>query len=137
MAEYREFFSHGGDDTYIVTDLLRPKLAETGAEVFVDAGEIQYGDDFRGQILDEIGRCDELVVLLTASSLRRPWVAAEIGAMLVRGKRIVTIIYGPSETELQDLGELSLLGTNKLLELNDFGIYVEQLRARVEASANE
>lgn len=137
MADYGVFFSHGGDDTYIVTDLLQPKLAATGATVFVDAGEIEYGDDFRRQILDEIGRCDELVVLLTASSIRRPWVAAEIGAMLVRGKRIVAIIYGPSETELQDLGVLSLLGTNKLLELNDFDIYVEQLRGRVEASADE
>ena len=139
MADYRVFFSHGGDDTYIVTDWLKPKLDSTGAKVFVDAGEIQYGDDFRQVILDELARCDELVVLLTESSLRRPWVTAEISAMLVRGKRIVAVRYGPRELELQQLGVLSLLGTNKLLKLSEFdiGIYTEQLRARVEASANE
>ncbi|RZM81976.1 toll/interleukin-1 receptor domain-containing protein [Leptolyngbya iicbica] len=134
MQPYRVFFSHGSDDKYVVANLLKPKVEATGAKVFLDAGEIEYGDDFRRKILDELAICDELLVLFTRSSLRRPWVLAEVGAILVRNKRIVAIRYGPSESELQELGILSLLGTNNLLNLTDEDVdkYLSQLSDRVE-----
>lgn len=131
MTQYRIFFSHGGDDTFIVKEFLRPKVESSGASVFLDAGRIEYGDDFREVIFQELSRCDELLVLLTPSSLQRPWVIAEIGAILVRGKRVVAIRYGPTENELQNLGVLSLLGTKSLLRMEDFDGYVKQLKRRV------
>lgn len=130
---YRVFLSHGGDDTYVVKHALMPQVESTGATVFLDAGTIDYGDDFRALLLDELASFDELLVLLTKSSLGRPWVIAEIGAALIRKKRIVAIRYGPSESELQKLGVLSLLGANTLLRLDDFDSYVTQLAARVQA----
>ncbi|HKY29370.1 MAG TPA: toll/interleukin-1 receptor domain-containing protein [Pyrinomonadaceae bacterium] len=130
---YRLFFSHGGDDAYIVEQFLKPKVEGSGAVVFLDAGRIEYGDDFRELILDELAQFDELLVLLTQSSLRRPWVLAEVGAALIRGRRIVAITYGPTETELQQLGILSLIGNSSLLKLEDFDDYIEQLTGRVEA----
>jgi TIR domain len=131
MNPYRIFFSHGGDDTFIVKEFLKPKVESSGASVFLDAGRIEYGDDFRETILKELSRCDELLVLLTPSSLRRPWVIAEVGATLVRAKRVVAIRYGPSESELQEIGVLSLLGTQSLLRMEDFDEYVRQLTRRV------
>jgi hypothetical protein len=136
MKPYRVFFSHGSDDTYIVENFLTPKVASCGAEVFVDAGAIGYGDDFRALLLSELGALDELLVLLTKSSLRRPWVLAELGAALIRKKRIVAIRYGPTEAELQELGILSLLGTQTLLTLEGFDEYLMQLAARVKAHDN-
>jgi hypothetical protein len=131
MNPYRIFFSHGGDDTFIVKEFLKPKVESSGANVFLDAGRIEYGADFRETILYELLHCDELLVLLTPSSLRRPWVIAEIGATLIRSKRVVAIRYGPSENELQELGVLSLLGTHSLLRMEDFDEYVRQLTRRV------
>ncbi len=136
MSEYRIFFSHGGDDTFVVREFLKPKVEQSGAIVFLDAGRIEYGEDFRQTILLELERCDELIVLLTPSSVRRPWVIAEIGATLIRGKRIVAIRYGPSESELQELGLLSLLGTRTLLRMEDFDEYVEQLERRVRSNGH-
>ena len=133
MKPYRLFFSHGGDDVYVVEHFLKPKVENSGASVFLDAGQIQYGDDFRQAILAELAQCEELLVLFTRSSLRRPWVLAEVGATLIRSKRIVAITYGPTEGELQELGVLSLLGTKNLLKLEDFDSYVNQLHARVKA----
>lgn len=133
MKPYRLFFSHGGDDTYVVEHFLKPKVESSGAKVFLDAGLIQYGDDFRQRILAELLQCEELLVLFTRSSLRRVWVLAEVGATLVRSKRIVAITYGTTEAELQELGVLSLLGTNNLLRLEEFDSYVTQLHARVKA----
>lgn len=137
MQPYRLFFSHGGDDTYVVEHFLKPKVESSGAKVFLDAGQIQYGDDFRQMILEELTQCEELLVLFTRSSLRRPWVLAEVGATLIRSKRIVAMTYGPTEAELQDLGVLSLLGTKSLLKLEDFDNYINQLHARVKAHNND
>ena len=133
---YRVFFSHGGDDTYVVEQFLKPKVESSGATVFVDSGTIDFGDDFRELILNELATFDELLVLFTQSSLQRPWVFAEVAAAVLRQKRIVAIRYGPSESELQALGVLSLLGSKTLLGLNDFDKYVTQLAARVKANGD-
>ena len=131
MGSYRLFFSHGGDDIFIVKEFLKPKVEGSGAVVFVDAGRLEYGDDFREIILRELAAADELLVLLTPSSIRRPWVVAEIGATLIRERRVVAVRYGPTESELQELGILSLLGTKTLLRMEDFDNYVVQLARRV------
>jgi hypothetical protein len=136
MPFYRVFFSHGGEDTFIVREFLRPKVESSGATVFLDAGRLAYGDDFRETILQELARSDEILVLLTPSSITRPWVFAEIGAMLVRGKRVVAVRYGPSEAELQELGVLPLLGTKTLLRMEDLDEYVGQLTHRVSHIAD-
>lgn len=130
-VDYSIFFSHGSEDKYVVEHFLKPKLEEAGATVFLDAGEIQYGDDFRRRIFDELKCCNEIVVFFTKSSLLRPWVFAEVGASLIQGKRVVAVRYGPSEADLQKLGVLSLLGTTSVLQLDDFDAYIEQLSARV------
>lgn len=44
MTAYRVFFSHGGEDTYVVEKFLKPKLEQSGASVFLDAGQLHYGD---------------------------------------------------------------------------------------------
>ena len=128
---YRIFLSHSGEDNFIVERVIKPGVVGSGADVFVDIVEIQYGDDFHGRILDELSACDELLVLCTRSALKRPWIFAEVGATLVRGKRVVSVVYGPTNAELQELGILSLLGPNNLLKLDDFDAYVAQLTTRV------
>jgi hypothetical protein len=133
MRPYRLFFSHGGDDTGIVESFFKPQLESSGAVVFVDAGSIEYGDDFRKCILSELARCHELLVFLTQAAVRRPWVMAEVGAVLVRKKRIIALTYGPDESKLQKLGILSLLGTTRLLQIEKFDRYVIQVQRRVEA----
>lgn len=131
---YRVFFSHAGEDKYVVDDWLKPKVEATGAYVFLDIREIQYGDNFRETIFSELRQCDELLVLLTKSALRRPWIFAEIGAAIMGDKRIVAVRYGVLETELQESGVMSLIGSTNLLQLkgNDFEEYVSQLKLRVE-----
>jgi hypothetical protein len=49
-----------------------PKVRASGAEVFVDEGQVTYGNDFRERVFRELTICDELLVLLTPSSVKRP-----------------------------------------------------------------
>ena len=120
----------------MVTELFRPKVGASGAEVFIDDGEIAYGDDFRDIVFQQLRICDELLILLTPSSIQRPWIFAELGAAIHRDVHVVAIRYGLSEDRLRELGILSILGTKRLLILKDFDKYVEQLRTRVREKLN-
>lgn len=133
---YGVFFCHGSADKHKVEKELKPKLEETGAYVFLDDGEIQFGDDFREKIIAGLIACDEIVVFLTKTSVKRPWVFAEVGAGVIQKKRIVAIRYGPSKVKLQKLGVLSLLGNTRILEMEEFDDYVSQLLKRVKEVAN-
>jgi hypothetical protein len=133
---YQVFLSHGGGDNYLVDQLLAPRLEKTGAHVFVDSGAIKFGDNFRTTIFEELRRSDELVVLLTPTSVLRPWVFAELGAAIMHNMRIVAVIYGAREADLQENGVLSLIGTNHFLVLDAFDEYLDQLAERVKGNGN-
>ncbi|GEM_PF-4515344 len=137
IQSYKVFFSHGGEDTYVVEHFLKPKVESSGAEVFVDSGKIKYGDDFRKIILKELKESNELLILLTKSSLTRPWVLAELGASIITNKRIIAVRYGTSESELQELGVLSLIGTKSLMVLDEFDKYLKELEGRVKENNYE
>lgn len=115
---------------------MAPRMSEAGASVFLDLVDVKYGDNFRAQILDQLATANELCVLLTRTSILRPWVFAELGVAVSRGIHIVAVVYGVLESELQANGVLSILGTNSYLEMDDFDIYVKQLEARVKEFGN-
>ena len=133
---YRVFLSHGGADSFIVKHI-EPNLIETGATVFVDRGQIKYGDDFRRMIFHELNSCQELLLLITPTSVSRPWIFAELGVAISRSVRVIAVLYGVPEHELQSKGVLSLLGTSHYVELNDIDQYYTELRARVDGNHHE
>ena len=97
---YRVFFTHGSADNHFVKKYLEPDVAKSGANVFVDVIGVNYGDDFRDTIISELQSCHELIVLLTPTSIQRPWVFAEIGACVIRPEiRIIPINYGVDEND--------------------------------------
>lgn len=134
-SRHRVFLSHGGGDSFIVKHVT-PELEATGARVFVDKGEIKYGDDFRERIFSELAVCNELLLIVTPTSVVRPWIFAELGVAISRNVRIVTVIYGVPEADLQNKGVLSLLGTHHYVDLSNIESYYEELRARVTENAN-
>jgi hypothetical protein len=127
---YRVFISYGSADGVLVNELLVPKLKEAGATVFLDFN-VEHGDDFHDQIFTELARCHELCVLLTPTSVLRPWVFAEIGAATLRKLWIVALVYGVSETKLQSKGITSLLGTHRPVTLDHMPRYVLELKRRI------
>lgn len=133
---YRIFLSYSQEDIYLVENAIKPKINALGAHLFIDVAEIKFGDDIRDSIFTELRKCDELVVICTRSALTRPWIFAEMGAMLLRDKRIVLVIYGPTEAELNDLGISSLMRGNKRLKIDDFDHYIAEVTVRIAEHAN-
>jgi predicted RNase H-related nuclease YkuK (DUF458 family) len=138
VTRYKVFISHGSGDNFIVQDSLVPRLEQSGAEVFIDDGNIDFGADFRERIVSELHRSQELLVFLTVTSMKRPWVMAEIGAAIMRNMHIVALTYGPSESDLQSLGILSLLGHVRPVPLDRAPLegYIKQLTQRVASHAS-
>lgn len=126
---YRVFISHGSSDRWIA-EQIRQKLLNSGVIAFLDEADIRIGDDFRSIILKEIRDCNELLALLTPSTLSRAWVFAEIGAATMIDKRVVAIWYGLTMEELHDRGIVSLIGDVSLTDLNDLDAYIDSVVAR-------
>lgn len=126
------FISHSGPDTWVAKQIAR-EIEALGATPFLDEAQIDVGSDFEEDILNFLVQADELVVLLTPWALDRPYVWAEIGAAWVRRIPIVALLLGITATELQTRSGIPLLLKKRdLLELNDVGIYLRQLGARVQ-----
>lgn len=133
---YRMFISYAQSDG-IVGQFIQEKLQALGVKVFLDRDELKFGERFRDRILPEVEQANELVALLTPSSLQRAWMFAEIGVALRADVRIVGVLYGGTTVEdLQERGILSLIGDiHHVFNSDEIGKYLEQVKQRVEAAA--
>jgi len=128
---YKVFISHSSIDTWVARQLAR-YIEDLGASTFLDEADIEYGDDFEERILEAIRTSQELLVLLTPWALKRPYIWLEIGAIWGLGRRVIGVLHGlsPSELVAQD-GTPALLKRIDLVELNNIGMYFEQLKRRI------
>ena len=136
---YKIFISHGSGDKFVANHI-REKLTENGIESFLDHLDVDIGNNFREKILGELSACDELLCLLTPTSLAKAWVAAEIGAAAIQGKTIVPVKCYIEDEVLQKRGFFSLFGDvapRSIDELmNDFNSYIEAIQNRIEEKKN-
>lgn len=77
------FLCHATEDKPFVTRLATD-LKANGIEVFFDQWSIQPGDSIRQRIDQGVIVCTHFVVVLTESSIDKPWVNLEMDAGLVR-----------------------------------------------------
>jgi TIR domain len=133
---YKVFISHSSIDTWVARQLAR-YIEDLGASTFLDEADIEYGDDFEERILEAIRTSQELLVLLTPWALKRPYIWLEIGAIWGLGRRVIGVLHGlsPSELVAQD-GTPALLKRIDLVELNNIGLYFEQLQRRIPNVGN-
>jgi hypothetical protein len=125
------FVSHSGQDTWIAKQIAR-EIEARGATPFLDEAQVDAGADFEEDILNFLERAHELVVLLTPWALERPYVWAEIGAAWGRRIPIVALLLGITASELQSRPGIPVLVKKRdLLQLNEVGVYLDQLSGRV------
>ncbi len=130
---YLVFVSHAGADTW-VAKRIAAEIHTRGGKFFLDEAHIDVGEDFEERILQAIDRADELLVLLTPWSMKRPYVWAEIGAAWGRRKPIVAILLGLSPSEIAgQTGVPVFIKRRDLIELNQLDVYLGQLQKRITA----
>lgn len=132
MAAYRVFVSHGGDDTWVASQIAH-RIEEVGATAFLDRRDIAAGDNFKQRIHEEIPKCNELLALFTPWSRRRAWVRHEIGMADILKKRIVCVFYKVTVADfLADEDGLGPLDGLNNIDINDLGTYFKALRRRTK-----
>jgi hypothetical protein len=130
-APYTVFISHAAADLWVARQL-STHVQGCGAATFLDEADVEFGDDFEERILEAVRSCQELLVLLTPWSIKRPYIWLEIGAIWGQNRRIVGVLYGLTAKELvgQD-GTPALLKRIDLVELNRIDPYFDQLKGRI------
>lgn len=130
-ADFQVFISHSSLDTWVARQIAH-HLQQCGAKTFLDEADIEYGDDFEARILAAAQVSEELLVLLTPWSVKRPYIWLETGIVWGRGKRIVGVLHGLSASELfMQEGIPALLKRISLVEINQLDSYFKQVRGRI------
>ena len=132
---YRVFISHASADVWIAREFAE-KIRGLGAEPFLDYDEIHAGDRFEDKLLHNVRLSDELLVLLTPKALERKYIWLEIGAVWAQGKRIVVILYGVTDRDLEKKNVPLLLKATQRLEINTFDTYLRELYQRIAVASN-
>lgn len=126
--------SHGSHDKWIAQQIARC-VRECGVEVRIDAYDLKSGDGVQETLSELLKNAMELVVLFTPYSKNRAWVWMEIGAMLLNGKRVVPIFYGMTKNDLAESGGDGALAGTVERQLDDFDLYLGELKKRVAREA--
>lgn len=86
------FLSYASEDRTLATQIAQSLVAQ-GVDTWWDAWEIRAGDSLRRKIDAGLSDCTHFLVLLTPTSIPKPWVNQEMDAGLVRmlNERIVFI----------------------------------------------
>jgi len=125
--------SHSSKDEWLAKQVAL-KLEECGAVPFLAETRIEVGEEFEFEIKEALAHAREFLVLLTPWSLERPYVWLELGVAWYRGLPIIGVLYGLTRADLAArVSAPVLLKSHQLVELNEIGIYFEQLLKRVAA----
>jgi hypothetical protein len=98
----RAFVSHSTQDSTFVKKLAAD-LRSNGVEAWYSGWEIKAGDSIRSKI-DEGLECEHFIIVLSKSSMTRPWVQTELDAATVR--RIEGKVKKIIPVKIEDCGDL-------------------------------
>lgn len=93
----RLFLSHAADDATfanVLTDKLRASKASLKIFVASRPGDISSGEEWLARIGKELQEADAYVVLLTPTSVKRPWIWFESGAAWMTGRGLIPVTAG-------------------------------------------
>lgn len=105
-ARPKVFLSYTTADQALAKQIAEALMAQ-GIETWWDQWEIRAGDSLRQKIDEGLGHCTHFVVLLTATSIQKPWVNAELDAAFVRKLnnqcRLIPLRHGIEPSSLPPL----------------------------------
>ena len=80
----RVFICHASEDKTVARQLAQA-MTRLGADVWFDEWVIKVGDSIVEKINDALGTVSHLIVLLSKTSVTRPWVKKELSSALIQG----------------------------------------------------
>ncbi len=98
----RAFISHASEDKGCFVIEFATKLRAAGVDAWVDAWEIRAGDSLIRKIFSQgIDEADVFIVVLSETSVSKPWVLEELDAAVIRriqdGARLIPVLIDDVE----------------------------------------
>lgn len=125
---YKVFISSTVKDIDLARDLSR-RLKEAGIDVYsVDKAAVP-GEAIFNKIAMDLGRADEVLLILTDNSVDNPNLMYELGAATSLRKRVTPVIVGLEPNKLP-----SLMKGMKYVKYSDLPEYISDLEKRVKAA---
>ncbi len=91
-------------------ELVRRQIEALGVDVYLAEHDLRPGTSIAAKVLEAIGRCDALVVLITGNSIDSVFVQQEVGIARAFGRPIIPIVErGVDVTRLGILREVEYL----------------------------
>jgi hypothetical protein len=133
-VSYEVFVSHAGEDTWVAARVAEA-VASAGGSPFMCLVDGDVTADFEAQMFERLRSCQELVVLLTPSSIGKPYVMAEVAVAASRDLPMGVLCYGVDPDALRRDETTPLFLVRKtLLRLNEIDRYLDGLRRRTGAA---
>ena len=132
-GSYEVFLSHATQDSWIAGQMAA-LIRGVGGTTFLAEHDIPKGHpNFKNLIQEHLEASQELVALLTPSSVMRSWVWIEIGAAWISKKSILAVFYGMTLDDLDKSGQgKAILEVTNVIALDgEFDIYVDELSGRI------
>jgi hypothetical protein len=125
------FISHAATDTWVAKRIAE-QIEACGAKTFLDEAHIAVGEDFEERILNALDRADELLVILTPWSLKRPFVWSEVGAAWLKRIPIVVVLHGVTPKRVQAHPSIPVFFKRReFIDINQLDKYFAELQERV------
>jgi hypothetical protein len=125
---YKVFISSSVKDIDLARDISR-RLKEAGIDVYsVDKSAVPGEANFN-KITVDLGRADEVLLILTDNSIDNPNLMYELGAATSLRKRVTPVIVGLEPNKLPSL----MKGLN-FVKYTDLPKYISDLEKRVRAA---
>lgn len=123
------FISYSRRDT-AVADALATGLSSRGFEILIDRRSLPFGERWQAELSELIRRCDTVVWLISAASVKSKWVNWELDEVAKRAKRLVPVIIDDTSRGglPRQLGEINILPSEDVFDLSrDLDLLVEVL----------
>ena len=124
---YKVFISATHKDMDLARDLAH-RLEEAGVKVFSVEQTVVPGEQIVTKVNRGLRQADEVIVILTDSSINSPGVISEMGAAFGLHKRVTPVVVG---IEPEDLP--SLVKQMQYIRYADLYDYIAELKKRAKA----
>lgn len=125
---YKVFISSTLKDIDLARDLSR-RLEEAGVDVYSVEKAAVPGEAIFDRIKVELGRADEVLLILTDDSVDNPNLMYELGAATSLRKRVTPVIVGLDASKLP-----SLIKNLNYVKYPDLPKYISELEKRAQAA---
>ncbi|WP_019561363.1 toll/interleukin-1 receptor domain-containing protein [Caldimonas manganoxidans] len=128
MTAPKVFVSHASEDkARFVVDFAR-RLRENGVDAWLDQWEMKPGDSLVDKIFEEgLKEARAVVIVLSATSVQKPWVREELNASVVnrlsRGTKLIPVVIDDCEVP----EALRSTVWQKVDNLNDYGASLQRI----------